>query len=238
MTEYQEKRNGEAPIDFVRTKEIKSYMSYRRQYGDSGLFADSSACPLADMSTSAVLRAVIRDNEIYHHKYGLIYESRFNTLLVDPVTGAEGKLFPYERVIPTAGNGVVMAARYRGKFLLLKQFRHALRAEQYSFPRGYAEPGNSPLENVKRELKEELNAVVSRSPLSLGYIEPDSGLTSRKIEIFLVDVDGYSYRKGYEEILDVKEMAPEELEKAVKEGKITDGYTLGAVILMKEKLEI
>ena len=106
-----------------------------------------------------------------------------------------------------------MAARYRGKFLLLKQFRHALRAEQYSFPRGYAEPRNSPLENVKRELKEELNAVVSRSPLSLGYIEPDSGLTSRKIEIFLVDVDGYSYRKGYEEILDVKEMAPEELEK-------------------------
>lgn len=238
LTEYQEKRNGEAPIDFVRTKEIKSYMSYRSQYGNSGLFADSSACPLADMSTSAVLRAVIRDNEIYHHKYGLIYESRFNTLLVDPVTGAEGKLFPYERVIPTAGNGVVMAARYRGKFLLLKQFRHALRAEQYSFPRGYAEPGNSPLENVKRELKEELNAVVSRSPLSLGYIEPDSGLTSRKIEIFLVDVDGYSYRKGYEEILDVKEMAPEELEKAVKEGKITDGYTLGAVILMKEKLEI
>lgn len=131
-----------------------------------------------------------------------------------------------------------MAARYRGKFLLLKQFRHALREDQYSFPRGYAEPGDSPLENVKRELKEELNAVVSRPPISLGYIEPDSGLTSRKIEIFLVDVDEYSYKKGYEEILDVKEMMPKELEKAVREGKITDGYTLGAVLLMKEKFEI
>lgn len=238
QTDYREKKNGEAHIDFVRTKEIKSYMAYRSLYRDSGLFTDSSVCPLADMSASEALRAVIRDDEIYHHKYGLIYQSRFNTFLVDPVAGTEGHLFPYERVIPTAGNGVVMAARYRGKFLLLKQFRHALRADQYSFPRGYAEPGDSPLENVKRELKEELNAVVSRPPISLGYIEPDSGLTSRKIEIFLVDVDEYSYKKGYEEILDVKEMMPKELEKAVREGKITDGYTLGAVLLMKEKFEI
>lgn len=61
--------------------------------------------------------------------------------------------------------------------------------------------------------------MVSRPPISLGYIEPDSGLTSRKIEIFLVDVDEYSYKKGYEEILDVKEMMPKELEKAVREGK-------------------
>lgn len=79
---------------------------------------------------------------------------------------------------------------------------------------------------------------MSRPPISLGYIEPDSGLTSRKIEIFLVDVDEYSYKKGYEEILDVKEMMPKELEKAVREGKITDGYTLGAVLLMKEKFKI
>ena len=104
---------------------------------------------------------------------------------------------------------------------------------QYAFPRGYAEHGSSPLENVKRELGEELEAVVTRRPLSLGFIEPDSGLTSRRIEVFLVDIDSYIQKKGYEDIEDVQEVSLDELKQMIDEGKIADGYTLGAVELME-----
>lgn len=234
----KESRSGEAPIDFVRTKEIKSYLAYQKKYGHEVFFADSSVCPIAATDDEGTLRQVIRNAEIYHHRYGLIYRSPFNTLLVDPIVGEKGAYYPFERVIPTAGNGVVMAVRFGEKFILLSQFRHALRAKQYSFPRGYAEPGDSPLKNVQRELKEELDATVTKPPLSLGFIEPDSGLTSRRIEVFLVDVDSYTKKEGYEGIQDVMELTLSELKQWISEGKISDGYTLGAVELMEGKLAI
>lgn len=231
--DFHEAQSGEAPIDFVKTKEINSYLAYKRSGHRGMLFAASGACPIAEIEHEKILRQVIRDAEIFHHRYGLIYKSPFNTLLVDPIVGADCHFFPFERVLPTAGNGVVMVPRLRDRYILLHQFRHALRGMQYAFPRGYAEPGSSPLENVKRELGEELEAVVTRRPLSLGFIEPDSGLTSRRIEVFLVDIDSYIQKKGYEDIEDVQEVSLDELKQMIDEGKIADGYTLGAVELME-----
>lgn len=94
------------------------------------------------------------------------------------------------------------------------------------------------MKNVQRELKEELDAAVTKPPLSLGFIEPDSGLTSRRIEVFLVDVDSYTKKKGYEGIQNVLELTLAELKQWISEGKIADGYTLGAVELMEGKLAI
>ena len=217
--DFHEAQSGEAPIDFVKTKEINSYLAYKRSGHSGSLFVASGACPIAEIEHEKILRQVIRDAEIFHHRYGLIYKSPFNTLLVDPIVGADCHFFPFERVLPTAGNGVGMVPCLRDRYVLLHQFRHALRGMQYAFPRGDAEHGSSPLENVKRELGEELEAVVTRRPLPLGFIEPDSGLTSRRIEVFLVDIDSYIQKKGYEDIEGVQEVSLGELKQMIDEGK-------------------
>ena len=198
-------------------------------------FAPSDEIPIADTGDRAVVRKLVRSMELYHQEFGMVYQSRYNTFLVDPIAKADGTYYPFERVLPTAGNGVVIAAMRAEKFILLKQYRHALRAEQYSFPRGYAEPGAAPAENIRRELAEELHATVTHAPQSLGFLEPDSGLTSRRIEAFLVELDDYQANIGHEGILEVREVSPEDLAQMIENGTVSDGYTIGAMELWQLK---
>ncbi len=231
--EVSEARSQETPIDFITPKELRDYQAYRKRHG--GLFAPSDEIPIADTGDRAVVRKLVRSMELYHQEFGMVYQSRYNTFLVDPIAKADGTYYPFERVLPTAGNGVVIAAMRAEKFVLLKQYRHALRAEQYSFPRGYAEPGTAPLENIRRELAEELHATVMHAPQSLGFLEPDSGLTSRRIEVFLVELDDYQANIGHEGILEVREVSPEDLAQMIENGTVSDGYTIGAMELWQLK---
>ena len=165
--------------------------------------------------------------------YGVVYQSRYNTMLVDPIQKLDGTFYPYERVLPTAGDGIVIVARKGGRFILLKQYRHALRKAQYGFPRGYAEPNEAPIENVRRELTEELHATIRRIPVSLGFLEPDSGLTSRRTEVFLAELDSYTASIHHEGILEVREASLEEMKDMIQNGRLSDGYTIGALALWR-----
>ena len=181
---------------------------------------------------------------MYGYDFGVTYRSKYNTMIVDPIkttsiNSEEIKnkpFFPYERVVPSSGkDGVVMIPKCKGKFILIKQFRHAIRAEQYSFPRGYAENGGDPEENAIRELQEELNAHSIRTTKLLGRVASDSGLASTQAYIFDVELDDYSPQIGHEGILGLIELTAEELDNWVKVGKITDGFTLSAWIMYKNK---
>ena len=199
-------------------------------------FSESHVYPIADVTNPTVLEDVIRHEEVTHGEFGLIYQSQYNTLLVDPIaipqTGEQGQrqFFPYERVLPTAGNGVVMATIHQGKFVLLKQYRHALRRYQLCLPRGFSEPGADGRENVLRELSEELHAVPLKEPCFLGTIAPDSGLTSRVTEVYQVSIETYrqTHQEGIEETVEVDAA---ELSRLIKTGAIDDGYTIGAFAL-------
>ena len=81
---------------------------------------------------------------------------------------------------------VVIMTRCNGRWILLRQFRHAIRREQYGFVRGYADSGCTVLENVRRELMEELGAKPIGEPMLLGRMTPDSGLTSGCVFVYEV----------------------------------------------------
>ena len=125
-----------------------------------------------------------------------------------------------------------MLTKCKGNFILLKQYRHAPRQEQYSFPRGFAEPEYTPAENACRELKEELQAIITKPPVLLGRVISDSGLTSTKVYIFAVEIDSYTFdatiHEGIEEIIEVPE---KEMDSWIKNNRITDGFSLSAYAL-------
>ena len=145
----------------------------------------------------------------------------------DLVQGPKG-LFAYERILPAStGAAVVALPLWEGRFILLRQFRHALRDSQLAFPRGYGEDGLSPEENVRKELAEELQteAVVLEN---LGQIAPDSGMTGARAQVFLCRVAQPNIPVGYEEIQGMVSLTPEELEEKIASGEIDDGFTLAA----------
>lgn len=226
------------PIEYVRSNALKKYAAWKnRQVAQQNdAVADSPVYPMVDVNDPNVAERLVRMEELYHYHFGMVYESRFNRMVVDPILAEDGGIFPYERVLPANDDGVVILTRYKGRFVLLRQFRHALRRDQYAFPRGYADPGCSNEENVSRELMEELGAKIVGKPVELGRITPDSGLTSGCVYVYLAEIDHYEEKVGYEGIEQVVALSEEEFVSWIRNGKIDDGYTMGAYLLGQQKI--
>ena len=227
------------PICSISTAALKKYRAMRRDTRYEAYFEPSNLYPIADPDHPAVLSELLKLEELFDYQFGVVYQSQYNTLCVDPVQGPTG-YFPYERIIPTGGNGVVIVPVYRGKFVLLQQFRHAPRKMQIAFPRGFAESGLLSAENAKKELGEELHAVIRGEPLFLGGISPDSGLTNTCASVYLVQLEHYQPSVGQEGILGTVEMSAQELGAWLRENRdspssrermFDDGFTLGALLL-------
>ena len=193
--------------------------------------AQASEYPIADVTDRYKLKAIVRNQELYRRKYGVIYNSSFNTVVVDPIEDGNNEFYSYERVVPsTMKKGVVLFTMCKGKVILMRQFRHAIRKEQLCCPRGFGEVGISTIENAKKELYEELNATVVDEPVKLGSITADSGLSSGSVTVYLMKIKEYS-NLGEEGIREIVEIDPNEISKKVKCGEIDDGYTLSAFAL-------
>lgn len=166
---------------------------------------------------------------------GVLYESPYRILVVDLVY--DGKTyFAYERLIPTVDTGaVVIVPIYQGRFVLLSQFRHALRDYQYAFPRGFAEEGFSAEENCEKELREELGCEAKKVEF-LGNVVSDSGLRGDKANVYLCEIESYEEKQGYEGIDTVIELSMKELQSYIAEGKINDGFSLAAYAMYMSKL--
>lgn len=234
QTEQTEPYNIGKAIPYICPAELKKYRALRKSEPEpKKCFAESSIYPIANVEDSDLTAQLIRQEELFHRKYGLVYQSKYNTMIVDPIEGENG-IFPYERVLPTGKNGVVIIARYKGTFVLLKQYRHAIRRMQYAFPRGFAEEDDkTPADNAIRELQEEIHAVITKSPVFLGRIVADSGLTGGCAYVYSVDIDSLELVEDHEGIVAIEQLSDRELTSWINEGKIDDGFTLGAYALYK-----
>lgn len=164
-------------------------------------------------------------------KVGVLYSSPYHYLVVDLIQEKDGTYYTYERILPAIETGAVVALTiYNEKFVLLKQFRHAIRESQFCFPRGFGEPDLSAEENVKKELQEELGASIRRYAY-LGDVAADSGLVGNLTSVFVCEIETFEKRCFYEGIEDVTMLTADEMKNWIAEGKITDGFTLSAYSL-------
>lgn len=228
-TEAMEKRSRSASIDFCASKELKKYVSFYKQNPE--LVAAAPEYPIADVRDKRELNRIVRNGELYRRKYGVVYKSPFHTMIVDPIEDGNGDYYAYERLVPSVKNhGVVLFTVCKGKIVLIRQFRHAIRKEQLCCPRGFGENGMDMSENAEKELYEELHAKVAEVPVKLGEITADSGVLTTKAIVYLMKIDAYSYQKE-EGIRDIIEVSPDEFRTMLSKGDIDDGYSLAAYSL-------
>lgn len=162
---------------------------------------------------------------------GVVFQNNYNIMTVDLICGEDGFCYPYQRILQAAqGKAVVCVPVYREKFILLRQYRHALRDVQYAFPRGYGEDGLTVRENAAKELEEEIGAVIDTAEL-LGEVVADSGLSGNRVQTLLCHVKQVETKKGYEGIDEIVMLTKDELECWIKNGRINDGFTLSAYAL-------
>ena len=166
---------------------------------------------------------------------GIVYDnSPYYFVVADLCMRKNGGFYTYARVIypHRDSNGVVVIPCREGRFGLLSIFRHPPRMESGGeFPRGFAED-LSPAENGAKELWEELGVRVSPDELKyLGELQPDTGLSAGKVQVFCVQV-GQTHipSDNGEGIHGIRWLTPGELAAEVADGTITDGITLAAYL--------
>lgn len=170
--------------------------------------------------------------ELEHHKtIGVIYQSRFNMWIVDLVFNQQGHYYTFERCVPFVRNGAVVSVPvYQNQFVLLNQFRHSIRQFQYAFPRGYGEPGITAEENLKKEIREELDAEVLQYR-KIGEVVSNSGLSADRAAVFHCEITEPKLKSGYEEIKSMILLSPSQIKEWIAENRLTDGFTLSALCL-------
>lgn len=202
-------------------KEWSDYLKLARERPDIFVNSDHISI-IMDKET------IIKYEQQTGKRIGVIYHSAYNILVVDLVRDMNGNIFTYERIIPSVNRGaVVIMTKDKDKFVLLKQYRHALRDYQYGFPRGFGESGITVIENARKEVAEELNATINNITF-LGEVVADSGLCGNKVAIFMCEVEGTKLKYGYEGIDEIIMLSENEISEWICQGKINDGYTLAA----------
>lgn len=128
------------------------------------------------------------------------------------------------------GAVVVVAVLDNGKLLFERQFRYPLRRVFLELPAGKIDINEHPLDTARRELREE-TGYKAKDWRHIGVIHPCIGYSDERIEIFWAR--GLSY-VGHQlddgEQLEVIELSLSDALLAVRDGEITDGKTLPALM--------
>jgi len=171
----------------------------------------------------------LRENKVYENQRIQFYD--------DEVELPDKKKGNYIR-LTYHGNprGAVIIPRLPdGRLLLLKIFRYAVNEESLEFPRGGGHAHEDTEQVALRELRSETNLVPLRST-PLGFIRPDTAILMTEVGVVLMDLPNnaelgivLSRKEG---ITEAEFLPLNEIMKLASQGKIRDGFTLGAIALL------
>jgi ADP-ribose pyrophosphatase len=116
-----------------------------------------------------------------------IYDGRILHMFVDEVELPDGSSAERE-IVRHPGGACVAALDSENNLYFVRQFRYPYKEVVLELPAGKLEKGSTPLENAKRELKEETGCT-GYSFISLGQLYPSTGYTDEIIHLYACRVE-------------------------------------------------
>jgi ADP-ribose pyrophosphatase len=160
-------------------------------------------------------------------RVGVVHENPYLIIVRDPVRFPTGKLGTYIRVIPASGSaGAAVLPLLHEQVVLVRHFRHATRLESLEIPRGFGEPGVSPISQALKELHEEIEGEEVGKPVSLGELHSNNGIATDCVELFIVEISKFGRPQISEGITGIETYHPTEVADLIRAGKITDSFTI------------
>lgn len=163
-----------------------------------------------------------------------IFDGVVVKLFVDDIELPNGQKSIRE-VVRHPGAVCVIPVTDEGEVIMIKQFRYPFDRVLLEIPAGKLEPGEDPLDAVKRELEEE-SGVVAENVEFMGELYTTVAFTDEKIYTYIAT--GLTYKEAHpdaDEFLEVEKIPLKALVEMVMNGEIKDSKTQVA-ILKAEKL--
>ena len=159
-----------------------------------------------------------------------IYEGRLINLRVDQIRTAAG-VESVREIVEHPGAIALIALDETGRVLLVKQYRHAVRAVTLEIPAGTLEPGEEPLAAAQRELREETGQRAGQLD-RLGGIYTAPGFSTEYIHFYLAtQLAPDRLAMDEDEVIDLLRLPLTEAIDLIRAGQIDDGKTVGGLLL-------
>lgn len=158
-----------------------------------------------------------------------IFKGRILNLRVDEALLPDGTTAGRE-VVEHPGGVCVAALTEDDCLLFVRQFRYPYAEVLPEIPAGKRDPGETPLETGKRELKEE-TGYTARNYMSLGRVYPSPGYFNEVIYMYLAtDLTAGAVSPDEDEFLEVEKIPLSKAVDMVMNDEITDAKTQAAVM--------
>lgn len=131
-------------------------------------------------------------------------------------------------------NGVGVIATENNGSYLVRQYRHASKEFFWQIPLGMIDPNMSPIDAAKQELREEAG-ISAQDMKEIGIFVPEPGISPQKMHLFVAKKLTPVQRdlSTTEQNMESRFFSFGEIEKMVKSGEITCGFTLSSLMLFR-----
>lgn len=154
-----------------------------------------------------------------------VLKNRIFTVAEEVAIGPGG--FKIERfIVRHPGSAVMMPVDDGDRVLLVKQFRLPAQRELWELPAGRLDPGESPLQAAKRELREE-TGYAAKKWVKLASFWATPGYVDEKMNLFLaLELMAGGQQPMDDERIETRWFPKNELGELIRAGKILDGKTI------------
>jgi len=141
-------------------------------------------------------------------------------------------------LIKSRGVAVIIPLLPKGRLILVRQLRVAVKKSIWEFPAGTLEKGEPALRCASRELQEETGWRADRIRKVLEYF-PTPGVSDEKMHLFIADrlKEGTHHKPDADEELEVKIFSASHVKRMIKDGEIIDGKTLLGFLYLQNSLQ-
>lgn len=161
---------------------------------------------------------------------GLMYQDPYIILLRDAVIFPDGNPGLFHRIIarndePT---GVAVLSRYRDRFVLIRHFRHPGRRWHLEIPRGAVGADEDPAHVAQLEISEEIGGTLG-SVRQLGRLHGATALMRHSVVLVYGELEAIGTPALGEGIAEILLVGGDELVQMIRDGTITDAFSVAAV---------
>jgi ADP-ribose pyrophosphatase len=159
-----------------------------------------------------------------------IYAGRVFSIRQDRLRLPDGRESRLD-IVDHSGSVVILPLDEAGNLIFVRQYRHPAGAELLELPAGMLDPGESPLECARREVREETGLAAGRMvPLGSFFLAP--GYSTERMHVYLAsELRPDPLEADSDEFIQLERIPLEQVLLRARSGELCDAKSLAALFL-------